>query len=316
MKKLIVLFVCGAFILAGCKQEPIVDPEEDCQVVIFFSAKTPLTKSSLKSTTPASQEEKDLTSITLFAVDGTDNVVGEPFHFEGTDLTSLETTGSTVVTIKKKVTKFYAVANASTELATEMETAADVSALLALAEDFDGTSISSFLMSGIADIIVTGNVYSAHIKLARAVAKIDIVGDNDFVIESVTVKNTPDQGYVFPQDPFSVPNNMIDYATVESLNPEESLDPTLYVPENSKSNPTKFFVVGTFKDKRAEYTIELSTTKEGVIDIMRNTYYKVSVSPVTEVECTITIQVLDWEDGPKLDEYEIPDEEFEDIIKP
>jgi len=172
-------------------------------------------------------------------------------------------------------------------------------------------------MSGIANISVSSNVYTAHIELVRAIAKVELVGKNDFVIESVTVKNTPDQGYAFGQVSFSVPGSPTDYPAVswDPVQPTVSLDTTVYVAENIKEDATKFFVVGTFDGKRAEYTVVLSTTTEGVtsiIDIKRNTHYRVGISPVSEVECKITIEILDWYDV-ITDDHEIPELDFEPI---
>jgi len=287
MKRIVFLFVFSSFIVVGCSNKP--EPEQDRQVVIFVTPKS-LTNSSLKSS--ATFVEDEIQKILLFGVDD-QNGVEEIF------VTNTPSPNGVTLTISRKIKSFYAIANPSPEI--ESANPSNVSALNDMMSDFSNHPMSPFLMSGKASIIDE----TVHIELVRVVAKIRIIGENDFQISSVTVMNTSSKGYVFSKTPFSVPTGKTDYEPIISSNP------TFYVAENTTVSPTKLVVSGQLYGKQAHYTIEQLTTNGGKpVDILRNTYYEVSVTPNTEYECSIKITILDWADIP-VDSHTIPDENFE-----
>ena len=299
-----VLVALVLFNLAGCKKEPTVGTDEDRQVIVFFS-----TQSLLKATVPGSVEENAIETIVLFGVDAQ----GKILQIDTIDTPTL--TGESL-DVHRGIEEFYAIANPSDEL--DWENITNVTGLTGLIEDFPnepGTPFpgTPFLMSGtgpIDDMNTTPR--TAKIRLGRAVAKIEIQGIHDFILESVTVFNTPDQGYVFEQNPseVQVPGSatMISYEAGNSVEDDNlgTTKVTLYVAENSAQSPTQFIVTGTYEDMPMSYSIVLKQDN-AVIDIKRNTYYQVhiTVDTTSKEQLLDVFSIADWE----LEETE--DQEFE-----
>jgi len=274
MKKIFLCFVVGAFILAGCDKNPKNENEFesfDRQVVISFTAKS-LSNSMSKSA--ASTAENSIEQIILFGVNGKGEVVQNFPVFENPNLSG------TAVFVSSSVKSFYVIANPSAEMeASNPSTVADLEAMTC---DFANAPQAPFVMSSIGEL--NGN--SINLELVRTVAKIDVISKDDFQVESVTVMNTPAKGYVFD-------NGM---PAFDMVNYSESSSSSVYVAENGSQNPTKLFVKGTFQGKFTAYTIVLSN--DGIpMDIVRNTCYQVSVTPITESECNISVSIPEWNDA-------------------
>ena len=295
MKNIILWISFIAFFSAGCRKAPD-DLLVDRQVVIFFSARS-LSSSLLKSA--ATSEESSISRIILFGVDNLNNVVKTFPAIDNPPLTGIN------LTVPKNIKSLYAIANPT--IALEGSNPVTLSALMALTGDFGVAPQPPFLMSGYGNVLG----YNVNIELNRTVAKIEMEGINGFEIETVTVKDTPDKGYVFKREPISTPP-----ITVSVSYPTINLAiPTLYLAENTgglNPRPTQFIVTGQYGDKHANYTVVLSS-EGGNIDIVRNTYYKVYISPITDSDCNIIITIPEWKDA--FDDENphiiyIPDENF------
>ena len=287
MKKVVFLFVIFVFAIYGCGSRK---PNDDVQVVIFLKPKT-LSNSILKST--ASEAEKSIQKIVIFGSDDHNKV-------EKLEVIQSPPSNGIELTVSKDLTTFYVIANPSPEL--EAMNPLDIATLNGIIADFTNAPQTPLLMSGKAE--VTGGKF-VHIELTRAVAKIEIIGLNDFVIQTATVMNTPDKGYVFDRGgtlPFVF--GVVSYPQVSSANP------ILYVAENTAINPTTFRLTGTFEGKQAEYDVVLKIGGNNIA-ILRNNHYQVSITPKTEYDYEITITIPDWTDV-KTDDHTIPDENFED----
>jgi len=271
----------------GCKKsDPRVEP--DRQVFITFTSKS---LSLLKSL--ATEDEDRIKKIIIFGVDDQNNV-DKSFVIDNPSLSN-----GIVLTISRKIKTFYAIANPSTSL--EVASPLTVSDLIALTDDFSNLPESPFLMSGIANIINE----TATIELTRVVAKIKIISTGGFQINSIIVENTSSKGYVFPRLPFSTPSEKTNYTELLSS------EPTFYVAENSSVSPTRFVVSGQLDGKPSKYTIQQLTTSTGnPINIVRNCYYEVTIKPITEDDCSITINIVDWIDV-EVGGHTIPDNAFE-----
>lgn len=280
------LFAFASVTLAGCEPESL-SPENRLVVINFTTGS--LSDSMLKSATEA---EKEITKIKLFGV-AADNSIFETYP----DIVGLPSSG-VPITISRKVKTLYAIANPSVAMEAELSTISDLSNLVGV---FDEPQ-SPYLMGGQISINGSESEYGNNIsiELIRAVAKVKITGKNGFQIETVTVTNTPDGGYVFKKAEPSVPAtaNMISYPVITSG------APIVYVAENTTQSSTKFVVTGTFNSKQASYTIVLK--QEGqAIDIARNHYYQVAITPITKDECTTTISIPEWSEE-DTDDYVIP----------
>ena len=274
MKKVVFLFVISLCVFAGCQQEVFFEGSRE--VLISFSAPS-LSSSLLKST--VSTEEESIENILLYGVDDQGNVI-QDFLVENLLSNDFK------LTISKKVKSIYAIANPSSDLITSSPP--NLSDLTDLTDNFANLPQPPFLMGGKGDV----NGYNVQIKLFRSVAKIEIISQNEFQITSVTVKNSPDEVYVFRKETPSTPvsASMIDHETVTSA------EPVLYVSENSALNPTQFLVTGTYLGKQSNYTIVLKA--ENVpIDIARNTHYQVNISAITDMNCSATVTIPQWNDG-------------------
>jgi len=277
MKKGILSLSIIAFIIAGCNEKPDFEPYRDVDICFTVDS---VPNSLLKLA--ASSTEKAITKIILLGVEG-QNV--RKLH---------ETTGnpgSIKLTISKTITALYAIANPSPTLETAIPST--LTNLNNLTNTF-GNSMPqpNFLMSG--SVTLSSGVTSISINLVRVVARVDIRGANGFVISSVTVQNTPSQGYVFSKTPFVVPSGVANYNAVST-----SATPTLYVTENTNTNATnstKFLVSGRLNSgSTTQYTVELKSNGQ-YINIVRNSYYLVTITPKTEIEYTIQVTIPEWSD--------------------
>jgi len=287
MKRVVFLSVILGLVLGGCNKP---DPNDDIQqVVIFINAKS-LSNSVLKST--ASEAEKAIPKLIIYSIDVQNNV--EKLQvFQNPSLDD-----GIALVVSREIKAFYAIANPSAEI--EAANPTTVTALKDLIVSFSSAPQSPFIMSGEANI---GSSKYVNIELVRAVAKIEITGLNDFVIQSVTVRNTPDRGFVFERElpPSAV---RVNYPAINVATP------ALYVAENSSIyNPTVFRVTGTFDGKQASYDVVLKIGNNNIA-IVRNTHYQVSISPITEDDYEITITIPDW-NFVKTDDHIIPDENFQ-----
>ena len=287
MKRIVLLLILSMFVLAGCEKNL---PADENQVLIYLSTGS-LANQETKSTT--ADAEKLISKIVLYGVDDK-NAVVKTFTVPNPTLTGFK------LTIPVQVKTLYAIANPTADIE-NAATPLNVAAILNLTADFTEAPQSPYIMSGIG--AVSGS--NANIELIRAIAKVEISPQNEFLIESVTVKNTPDKGFVFKKESTAAPttSSRVSY-------PANTSNSTVYVAENSKDNPTEFEITGTYLGKQAIYTIVLSKDNTP-IDIVRNTYYKVSVSALTDKECTITITIPAWEGVITTDEHIIPDTNFE-----
>lgn len=257
MKRYVFFFGC-VFItgLVGCSL--VDEPEQDRQVMIKFSAASLLSGSSLKLA--ASQEEDLFTKVILFAVDD-QNEVKDTFILKNPSLSG------TSCTLPREIKLLYAIANPSPEI--ENEEPETVSDLNLMTCDFTLAPYSPFLMSGIGEITDESSV---SITLVRAIAKINIVNnDHNFVIESITVNDTPAKGYVF--DVENRPPLIIETTTYSY-----SGNSSVYVAENSQSElKTEFVVTGQYQDQPIIHTFHLTKDDGQDIDIVRNNCYHVDI---------------------------------------
>ena len=263
----ILLFVLGLIHLAGCQTDPILDFEEEQQLELFFS--TPEQVSSLKST--AIPTESLINDVILFGVDDQDNVVQ-------TIVITNPLSGGISRTVLRKVITFYAIANPTPSIKTSNPVS--VSDLMNMTVDFTTAPMSPFLMSGKGDV----NGDRVNFELVRIAAKIELIAKNGFQITSVTIKNTPDKGYVFNKGQVSVPTaSRVNYAAVNSA--------TLYVAENNMQNPTQFVVIGQYGSQQVNHTFEIKKNGQ-VVDILRNSHYQIDINP--------TIQPDPYKNGIKI----------------
>ena len=189
-------------------------------------------------------------------------------------------TGLTL-TISKYITSFYAIANPSAIL--ETATPANVSDVMALTGDFTNAPQSPFLMGGHANVKES----NVHIELVRAIAKITVSGEDGFDVQSVTVKNTPAEGFVFAQSTLTAPSSdRVDY-------PENSAT-TIYVAENSGQNPTTLTVKGTYYGRPSEVDVHFVMNGE-LVDLVRNTSYSIVIGSIAQ-DYYIKVSIRDWDD--------------------
>jgi len=262
MSRNIILFAMSVFVLfspLGCNS--IDDIQPDRQVEINFITE-PLSGSLLKSS--ATTAEDQISEIILFAVNDQKEVV-ETFRV---------TYSGARLTLSRKITSLYAIANPSDVV---WATCSTVVQLRDLTANFFAKPVSPFLMSGTAEEIPYAST-AVNIRLVRAVAKINIkvVDLNDFVIESVTVKNTPARGYVFSRAPLSIPTS--DRVTYSYSAADLAINPSIYVAENSP-NQTEFVVTGKYQGRQIDpYTFKLTEGGSNkFIEIKRNNCYQVDI---------------------------------------
>ena len=286
MKNSIFIFCLAFFLLssASCNSELKNDNTDARSVVVFFPTQT---HSLLKST--ANDDEELIEEVLLFGVDADNNVIQDFI------INTPSSGGEPVGSVLRKVKSFYAIANPSDEL--KEEKPKTLSDLEKITGSFAKAPKKPFLMSGKGAV----NSFSASIELVRTMAKVNIFSkDAEFKIQSVTVSNTPDEGYVFKKESFAVPESAerISYSTVVSSNP------TLYIAENNKLDPTVFIVSGTVDGVTRNYSVELKKDAK-YIDIVRNTHYQIGIAPINESEADITISLPEWNDV-KTDNHSVP----------
>jgi len=309
MKNIILFLSLFGLIFAGCKKNEPVESEGDRHIVIFFNGAN--SASALKST--ASDEEDALEKVILYGVNGSSIIT-----FTDTIENPLPTGNEITIPRSIVVETFYAIANPSEGLETELESielSDPVSDLTALLNDFSHAPQSPFLMAGKGPV----SGFSATVDLYRAVAKIEIIAINNFEFSTVTVINTRTEGFVFNQTPFpSLALAALDSASYVPVPPTSLTNDTtiLYVAESPKEEPVKFKVKGVFTGgdligKTAAYTFALQQDKKN-IDIVRNTRYRVHISPITEDEFKLDFVIVPWDDQ-DADPVFIPEE---NIVEP
>ena len=275
------IFVFLGVVLAGCSHDFRNDPDMERLVEIKFNTRS-LPGSLSKSA--ANVEENSITKIILFGVNNQGEVIQTFPHLANPQLSG------TTLTVLRAVKWFYVIANPSAAL--ETATPATVSDLMALTCDFADAPISPFPMSGKSEVSGAG----INIELIRAVAKIEVIGKNDFQIDSISVTNAPAKGYVFKHEPLSIPaSGKISYSANSNT--------SVYVPESDNADPLKIVVFGQFENKQASYTIILKNNGLPV-DVVRNTNYQVAVTPITKDECDIEITIPEWDDV--IIDYTVP----------
>lgn len=258
------------FNMAGCRKDPTVDAGKE-RIIVFFSTEA-VSASLIKATQPATGAELTINEVIVFGTDDVGNILQ-------TELIQNPSLSGQAIEFLRRVETIYAIANPSTDM--KNSNPANVAALKGLIANFANAPASPFLMSGSG--VVDADRY-AVIELEKPFAKVEIAGGNGFEIESVTVINTPDKGFVFPQPTFSVPGTAgrIDYPTVNTVAGNKI---TVYVAENSAQNPTQFLVTGKFAGNNDNIPIDLFyiTLQENNedIDIERNTYYQVIINAKT-----------------------------------
>ena len=295
MKRIVLWCVLCGFFLAGCGDDKIITPEEGYHNVLVSFSASPLS-SSLKSS--GSIEESLISKLILYGVDE-NNMLVQDFREEkiNPSMKGIE------LSIPIEVTTLYAIANPTAGF--ESSTISTYSDLINCIGSFTVAPITPILMSGKGVI----NDSEANIELIRSVAKIKVEAINEFEIESVVVKNTPNQGYVFIHDTPDAPaaSARVNYeAKKTSSSTNNSI--IVYVAENSKLHPTELVVTGKYLDQQATYTIVLKNN-DLPIDIVRNTFYTVRITALSDFECTFKIEIPEWTEI-ETDSHEIPDENF------
>lgn len=277
MNKLVSLLVISGFVLAGCKQAPSDEPESDRQVDIRFSVSTS-SNSSLKSS--GTVEEDAIGEITLYGVNAGGAVVRT---FPDVYITS---TGDTTLSMPASIVSLYAIANSTADM--DIQTHATAANLTAMTCDYAQAPESPFVMSGNGAVIIGLTDNTASIDLVRSIAKIVVAGEGGFVVDSIKVNNTPDQGFVLAQSSLAVPSSVrVDYDYIES--------DVCYVPENTTSDPTTLTVMGTYNSSDVEVPINFIVSGSPV-PIERNKCYWVTIAPSPGHEVIVTIEIIDWDD--------------------
>ena len=280
MNKITFWLVIGILLL-GCNQD--IESYEDRDIIIFFSTKS-LSASLLKSVTI--DPETYINDILVFCVDENGSVE-QNFFIPQLDEQSLSD-GIVLENVSRDVKSLYAIANPPDEIKTAPYPS-NVSELLSMTCAFSSLPKPPFVMSGIGDIV---SGYVAQIDLVRTIAKIEITAST-FIIEKITVINTPNEVYVFKKEQLSVPEGSI--RTFHEIVPLTSTYATLYVAENSMNTPTQFIVTGLFDGQTIHYSFDL-TQYGAKLDIERNKHYQVGLTAVTHSEGKITITIPEWGD--------------------
>ena len=293
MKKLVISVLCITFIFSGCRKDPNVELEGDRDILIYFTPQESLLKSV------GTTQENQVNTINVYGVEDGGSA---DWLF---NLTALPTGSGYSYLLSRKYTSLYAIANhGSLTIPTGSTTKA---ALENLTGSFASEPASPFLMSGIATNL-NKTTKTVTIELVRVVAKVDInaSGFDSGTAISVTVKSTPNLGYVFGRSPFAIPSGgafaKIDYLAVSNT----SASKTLYVAENvGATTPTQFLISGTVQGKSASHTFSL-TRSNTAINIVRNTYCVVTVTATTHDNFTVNITVKAWDDVTNLDTVIVP----------
>ena len=276
MKKIILVALSLAvFIVAGCGGAPD-DPEQDRKIVAYYNVQQ-LSLSGTSSKSETEEAENMVNRIIFYGIDR-QNTVSKLLTEQN------PTFGSTEITVSQDILSIFAVANPSSGI--ELATPQNLADLTDMVAEFANMPATPFIMSGIA--VIFNNV--ANIELIRTIAKIEFLPSSELVIETVTVTNTPNQGYVFGRGSAAVPPtaSRISYPQIASATP------IIYVAENTASDPTAFVVTGTFEGNPARYEIPFEIEKGVSSAISRNTHYQIPIMPISEDACIVNITVLPW----------------------
>lgn len=272
MKKIILsLLTCGALLMSSCQTDkPVTGAER--KVTLTFATKS---MSDKVTRSEASAEENAISKIALYGIN-TDGDVEQTFP-----VIENPTSGSVTVSVNNTIKSIYAIANP----AEGVSQPANVSAIEAMTGDFTNAPRTPFVMGGKSDV----NSNTIQMELIRAIAKIDVIGKNGFTVNSVTVTNTPDEGYVFGKSPLSIP------FTAQYTAYDEVQGASVYVAENGTQNPTTLLVKGTYGGQLTAYSISVTDNGEA-IELKRNTCYEVSIVPISQTECSVSINIPEWDD--------------------
>jgi hypothetical protein len=247
-KSLLWLLAFAWLVVAGCRREPA--PERT--ITVSFQV-----GSLLKST--ATTEEDQITDILLFGADAQGAV----------QITQSIPPSGGQLTIPGTVTALYAIANPTDAL--EAENPTTVADLQALTAGYPAAPAAPFPMSGMAT--VSGG--AVGITLVRCVAKVELTGNANFQMESVTV-HTASTGYVFAPAAWAVPtaSTWVDH----TYTCEDAAPVVIYLAEHESNAPATFTVTGRLLDQPAH--LQLITTdpfsiteNNHPVDIKRNTSY-------------------------------------------
>jgi len=278
MKRLgviVLFFLLSLFKLAGCQPDTIdiPVPEDDRLITVNFSAISTSGESLLKST--ATPEENLINKIILFGANEPGNII-QVFQ----DVES----GQELI-ISKNIKSLYTIANLPNNI--NLQNLLTVNNLMAMTSDFNDAPKSPFLMSGKTD--VKANSASVSIEIVRAVARIDVVGKDGFQIEKITVSNIPEKGYVFDGGSLTVPGIK---KVTHTYTFSASSDYSVYVPENSSSDPIKLEVTGKLQGKTVSCTVTYLKKDGKAVNIIRNTCYEVGVVPTNSYKDGIKILAI------------------------
>ena len=292
MKKVILVALSlAALIVAGCGGNGPDDPvPENRRIVVHFNVQQlSLPGSSSKSETE--EAENRVNRIIFYGVDK-NSLVKKLLTEQNPALG-----GTEIPDVSQDIISIFAIANPSAGI--EVANPQNLAEMTDMVAEFASMPSTPFIMSGIA-VIMPGNV--ANIELIRTIAKIEFLPSSDFVITSVTVMNTPNQGYIFGKNGAVPPTaGRINYPQINSATP------IIYVAENTVSSPTVFQVKGIFEEKEVSYDIPIEIEQVNYA-IMRNTHYRIPIRAISEDTCIVDIIVLPW-NVVVTDAYE-PEEDF------
>ena len=293
MKRFFLICVLSGFIFSGCgkDEEPQEEPQEEPKKEQVQDVMVYLSTGSFSNTGPEStviSNESQISKLILFGVDDKNKFITAFPIITNPSMTGIK------LTVPIEVKTIHAIANPT--LTIESINLSTFSDIFNLTCNFTTAPTAPFIMSG------KGSVSSAraNIELLRIVAKIEVVAHNDFVIESITVKKTPDKGYVFKKETSEPPTS----ASVSY--PANTTNFIVYVAENTKNNPSEFEVAGKYRGQPVSYPIVLENNGSAV-NIVRNVRYQINITESNDEDCTFTITMPAWEDI-NADNYIIPRE--------
>ncbi len=284
MKKILIPAVACVALAASCSKDATSTTETSQTVAVQISAKS-LSDASTRS--EASAEEMKISSVNLFAVDANGYVVKA--------YPTIENPASTVtLVVDNAASQIVAIANSSEGFCPDIANVATLAEIKALTFDASSEVVAPYGMFGNGSI--SGS--AVEVELIRSVAKIEVVGDNGFEVNTVTVKNTPSMGYVAAQSLVEVPSE------AEYVSYEKGDDAIAYVAESTSENPVEILVEGTINGTDAYYTVNVENNGEA-LDIERNTCYQLTIAPITSTECSVSVVIPEWDDV-EADNVNIP----------
>ena len=274
MKKIFIsLLVCGTLLNSCLKDKNLAPCLASKDVVINFTTKA---MSDITTRSAGSAAENAIIKLAVFGineigqVEQTFPVINNPML-----------TGNTL-SILESVKTLKVIANPSADMTLEYSSLAELNAALL---ELENAPASPFVMGGETEV----NSSVINVELVRSIAKIDVKGANGFNVASVAVLNTPSVGYVFAQS--EIPS----FATSQYTAYTEQNGSVVYVGENSKDTPTRLLVKGTYDGSLTAYTITLAQNSQ-LIDIVRNTAYEVTITPISNLECIVDVSIPEWND--------------------